>query len=436
MTATDHRLADARIAIDGDTDDDAVAALVDAWIERHVPATWREAARSGGTTGLRQVRSRAVYEAWYPVFAHSGMVAPALPVAYGGLGVSNRVARLIENRLRPYNLGRLNVLGLNLAAPTLLAFGSEEQKQRFLPPIVRNEEVWCQLFSEPAAGSDLASLSTRAVRDGDDWVITGQKVWNTWAHLADFGVLLARTDIDVPKREGLTYFLCPMKADGVTVRPLRHITGDVDFSEVFLDSVRVPDFNRVGPVGGGWKVANATLGGERNMVSGAGSGGVDRIGGSGVRRVIDNARRRGLWDDPLVRQRLMRLHSEERIREWTNARVRDNLRAGRPPGPESSIGKILQGELNKRVQEAAADLLGAGALAWPHTGAGGGGADSAEEYHDHLPFEVQGMLRSRANTIEGGTSEVNRNILGERVLGLPREPDPWQGVAWRDVPRS
>ena len=420
-----------RLAVDHTTGEDAVVAAVRAWIEQHVPVEWREAAARGGPAAIRGVRTRADYEQWYPVFARSGMVAPALPVEHGGLGVTNRTARLIEAELRPFNLGRLNVLGLNLAAPTLLAFGTEEQKRRFLPPIVRNEEIWCQLFSEPGAGSDLASLSTRAERDGDDWVLTGQKVWNTWAHLADYGVLIARTDADVPKRNGITYFLCPMRAPGVTIRPLRHITGEIDFSEVFLDNVRVPDFNRVGDVGAGWKVANATLGGERNMVSGAGAGGVDRIGGTGVRRLVATAREHGSWADPLVRQRLMSLWCEERVREWTNTRTRDNLRAGRPPGPESSIGKVHQGELNKRIQEAAVDLLGAAAVAW----LGAAGTD-AEAYDADLPFAVHGMLRSRANTIEGGTSEVNRNILGERVLGLPREPDPWQGVAWRDVPRS
>jgi alkylation response protein AidB-like acyl-CoA dehydrogenase len=428
-----------RLAVDHTTDEDTVVATVRAWIDRHVPVEWRDAAARGGPAAIRRVRSRADYEQWYPVFARSGMVAPALPVDYGGLGVTNRTARLIEAELRPFNLGRLNVLGLNLAAPTLLAFGTEEQKRRFLPPIVRNEEVWCQLFSEPGAGSDLASLSTRAERDGDDWVLSGQKVWNTWAHLADYGVLIARTDADVPKRDGITYFLCPMRAPGVTIRPLRHITGEIDFSEVFLDGVRVPDFNRVGDVGAGWKVANATLGGERNMVSGAGAGGVDRIGGTGVRRLVATARETGAWHDPLLRQRLMSLWCEERVREWTNTRTRDNLRAGRPPGPESSIGKVHQGELNKRIQEAAVDLLGVAAIAWvgqpPPGGQDRTGTDP-EAYDAGLPYAVHGMLRSRANTIEGGTSEVNRNILGERVLGLPREPDPWQGVAWRDVPRS
>jgi alkylation response protein AidB-like acyl-CoA dehydrogenase len=431
----------ARLPVDGATPEADVIEAVRRWTLDHVPIVWREAAERGGPAAIRAIRSRADYEAWYPVFARSGMVAPALPVEYGGLGVTNRTARLIEGELRPFNLGRLNVLGLNLAAPTLLAFGTEEQKRRFLPPIVRNEEVWCQLFSEPGAGSDLASLATRAERDGDDWIITGQKVWNTWAHLADYGVLIARTDVDVPKREGITYFLCPMRAPGVTVRPLRHISGEVDFSEVFLDNVRLPDFNRVGDVGAGWKVANATLGGERNMVSGAGAGGVDRIGGTGVRRLVSSARASGAWGEPLVRQRLMALWCEERVREWTNTRVRDNARAGRPPGPESSIGKVHQGELNKRIQEAAVDLLGPAALAWSG-GAGPAQASSGpahagpEAYATSLPYALHGMLRSRANTIEGGTSEVNRNILGERVLGLPREPDPWNRAPWRDVPRS
>jgi alkylation response protein AidB-like acyl-CoA dehydrogenase len=164
----------------------------------------------------------------------------------------------VDAELRRYNLGRLNPLGLNLAAPALFACGTEEQRRRFLPPLVRNEEVWCQLFSEPGAGSDLASLATRAVRDGDGWVVTGQKVWTTWAHLSDFAVLLARTDSDAPKREGLTYFLLDLRQPGVEIKPLRHLGGEIDFNEVFLDGARVPDDQRVGDIGDGWRVANAT----------------------------------------------------------------------------------------------------------------------------------------------------------------------------------
>jgi alkylation response protein AidB-like acyl-CoA dehydrogenase len=403
----------------------ATAQAVRAWVDDHVPLAWREAAAQG-PAAIRAVRPRAEYEAWYPVFGASGLVAPAWPVEYGGLGVSPAVARVIDRELRPYNLGRLNPLGLNLAAPALFAHGSDEQRRRYLPPIVRNEEVWCQLFSEPAAGSDLASLATRAECDGDDWVVTGQKIWTTWAHLADFAVLLARTEPDVPKRAGLTFFLLAMRQPGVTVRPLRHMGGEVDFNEVFLDGARVPVGQRVGAVGDGWKVANATLSGERQMVAGSGSGGVDRIGGSGVGRLLRLARERGRATDPFVRQRLARLWSEERVREWTNQRVRARAKTGGPPGPESSVGKVHGAELNQRVQLCATDLLGAGAMAWPGI---------AGEYADSLPYEVSGMLRSRANTIEGGTSEVNRNIVGERVLGLPREPDPWRDRPWREVPR-
>ncbi|HET6963634.1 MAG TPA: acyl-CoA dehydrogenase family protein, partial [Acidimicrobiales bacterium] len=410
-----------------------VREAVAAWVEEVLPGEWVEAGRRGGPPAVREVRTRNDYEAWYPALGASGLVVPTWPRRYGGLDLAPAQARAAEEVLRPFNLGRLNPLGLNLAAPALFAHGTEEQRLRYLPPIVRNEEVWCQLFSEPGSGSDLASLATRAERDGDHWVVTGQKMWTTWAHLADFGVLLARTDPDRPKREGITYFLIDLHQPGVEVRPLRHMGGDVDFNEVFLDGAVVPDGQRVGAVGDGWKVANATLSGERQMVAGSGSGGVDRIGGSGAGHLIRLARRvtaegrPGGWDDVVRREEILRLWCEERVREWTNQRVRAQLRAGRPPGPESSIGKVHQGALNQRIQLMATLLLGSGAMAWDQGG---------DEMSRSMPHEVRGMLRSRANTIEGGTTEVNKNILGERVLGLPREPDPWKGAAWRDVPRS
>jgi alkylation response protein AidB-like acyl-CoA dehydrogenase len=414
-----------RVAIDAATAPDDAAAAVRAWVAQHVPEAWREAAERGGPAAIREVRTRADYETWYPTLGASGLVAPTWPVPYGGLGLPVALARRIDVELRPYNLGRLNPLGLNLAAPALFAHGTEEQRLRYLPRIVDNSERWCQLFSEPGAGSDLASLATRAERDGDEWVLSGQKVWTTWAHVSDWGVVLARTDVDVPKRKGITYFLLDLHQPGVEVRPLRHIGGEVDFNEVFLDQARVPDDQRVGEVGGGWKVANATLSGERQMVSGSGSGGVDRIGGSGSPRLVRQATKEGI--DPVAAQALMRVHSEELIRDWTNQRVRAGLRAGRSPGPESSIGKVHQGALNQRIQLLATDLLGPSATAWD---------DEGDAYEDDLPYEVRGMLRSRANTIEGGTTEVNKNILGERVLGLPREPDPFRDAAWREVPRS
>jgi alkylation response protein AidB-like acyl-CoA dehydrogenase len=435
----------AELAMNPGADVASATAAVRQWISTNVPSKWQEAARRGGAVAIRKIRPFAEYHEWYPVFARSGLAVATWPVEYGGLDLSPVVARAVETELSSFNLGRLNPLGLNLAAPALFAHGTEEQRLRFLPPMVRNEEVWCQLFSEPGAGSDLASLATRAERDGDDWILTGQKVWSTWAHNADFGVLLARTDPDLPKRKGITFFLVGLHEPGVEVRALRHITGEVDFNETFLDQVRVPDFQRVGAIGDGWRVANATLSGERQMVAGSGSGGVDRIGGSGSDRLIEIARENELigmedgWSDPVVRQSIMKVYSEERIRGWTNQRTRAGLKAGRSPGPESSIGKVHQGSLNQRIQVLATDLLGARAIAWEvdvATDPAGADHNPAETYGLNLPREVKGMLRSRANTIEGGTTEVNKNIIGERVLGLPREPDPWQDAAWRDTPRS
>jgi alkylation response protein AidB-like acyl-CoA dehydrogenase len=320
----------------------------------------------------------------------------------------------------------VNLQGIVLAGEAVLRSGTDAQRDRFLRPTISAEIVWCQLFSEPGAGSDLASLATRAERDGDDWVVTGQKVWTTWAHVSDWAVMLARTDPDAPKRKGITYFLVDLHQPGVQVRPLRHLTGAIDFNEVFLDGARVPDDQRVGDVDDGWRVANATLSSERQMVAGAGSGGVDRIGGSGIEHALELVRERGHSADPHVRQRLAGLYAEERIRDQTNQRVRAGMSLRKSAGAESSVGKIHSGDLNQRLQLLATDLLGADAAAWPA---------SSEPYDESLPHEVRGMLRSRANTIEGGTTEVNKNIVGERVLGLPREPDPWQGKPWREVPR-
>ncbi len=411
-----------RLAIGPDSSDTQIIAAVDAWIEEAVPEVWRVAALKG-RQAIRAVRSRAAYTAWYPTFAASGLVVAAWPLAYGGLGLKPDQARLAEQRLVPFNLGRLNPLGLHNMTPALFAHGTEEQRLRFLPPMVANTERWCQMFSEPGTGSDLASLAMRAQRDGDEWVLSGQKVWSTWAHESEFAICLARTDPSLPKRKGITYFLVDLRSAGVEVRELRHMGGIVEFNEVWLEEVRVPDSHRVGAEGDGWRVAASTLAGERQMVAGAGSGGVDRIGGSGVMRIIDNAKESAV--DPITRDRLARLYAEERIRAWTNQRVRATVSAGGTPGPAASIGKVHQGTLNQQIQMLACDMLGLGAQAF----------NAAPSYQDALPYEVSGMLRSRANTIEGGTTEVNKNVIGEKVLGLPREPDPYHGASFKDTPR-
>jgi alkylation response protein AidB-like acyl-CoA dehydrogenase len=402
---------------------DAVAA-VEQWILAEVPTAWREAA-ADGPQALRAVRKPEEYRAWYPTFAGSGLVVPTWLPEHGGLGIGSDVARGIEKVLAPLRLTRLNPLGLNNAAAALFSHGNESQRLRFLPPIVHNQEKWCQLFSEPGAGSDLASLATRAVPDGDEWVITGQKVWTTWADEADFGILLARTDPDQPKHQGITYFLLDMHQPGVEVRPLRQITGEREFTEVFLDGARVPDANRVGEINDGWRVSASTLSSERQMVSGSGSGGMGRLGGSSAERLITLARETGRWDDPVVRNQIMHVWAQEQIRGWTNNRVREALKAGQSPGAASSIGKVHQATLNQKIQDLMVDLLGTAALAWSPT-----------EDDDAQPREVQGWMRSLANGTEGGTTDINKNILGERVLGLPKEPDPWKGKPWKDIPRS
>jgi alkylation response protein AidB-like acyl-CoA dehydrogenase len=420
-------LPQGRLALDRTSPPDDVRVQVGEWVKEHVPESWRAAAREG-RAAIRAVRPREVYEQWYPAFADSGLAVATWPVEYGGLDLTPDQAQVSEQVLAPFNLGRLNPLGLNNTAPALFAHGTEEQRLRFLPPLVRNEERWCQMFSEPGAGSDLASLAMRATRDGDEWVLSGQKVWSTWAHISEFAVCLARTDPSAPKRRGITYFVVDLRAQGVEVRSLRHIGGEVDFNEVFLDEVRIPDAYRIGAENDGWRVAGATLAGERQMVAGSGSGGVDRIGGAGSDRLVRLARENGRWAEPDLRQRLMQVYSEERIRAWTNQRVRATVKAGGHPGPAASVGKIHQGELNQRIQLLATDLLGADAIAWP--------VGDTDTWAASMPFEVRGMLRSRANTIEGGTSEVNRNIVGEKVLGLPREPDPFRDTPWQQVPRS
>src|SRR3984957_15681212 len=296
-----------RPAIGPDSSGEEVAAEIKRWIAVNVPKSWQEAA-SHGTEALKRARTRREYEAWYPTLGRAGLVAPTWPVEFGGLGLSREASAVVEAELRYLYLRALNPLGLNNTASALFEFGTEQQKKRFLPPIVTNEEKWCQLFSEPGAGSDLASLSTRAELDGDEWTISGQKVWTTWAGDADLAILLARTDPAKPKNQGITYFLLDMHQSGVQIRPLYQMTGGSEFNEVFLDDARVPDFYRRGEVNGGWRVAGATLSSERQMVSGGG------VGESPATRLADSARVHGRASSALDRQALSAIWAEEQIR--------------------------------------------------------------------------------------------------------------------------
>ncbi|MGZ4707398.1 MAG: acyl-CoA dehydrogenase family protein [Acidimicrobiales bacterium] len=318
-----------------------------------------------------------------------------------------------------------NPMGIGMVGPTIAHHGTDEQRSRYLRPMYSGEEVWCQLFSEPSAGLDLASLATRAVRDGDDWLVSGQKVWTSLGHLARYGLLLARTSPDVAKHRGLTCFVVDMRAPGVEVRPLRQLTGDAEFNEVFLEDVCIANDQRVGDVDDGWTVAITTLMNERSAIGGA----VAKHAAEPVRQLIEiyQARHPG---NPVARDRVVRLWIEAEILRLTDERARHNAEAGKP-GPETSVAKLFGCELNQRVTTAAVDLLGADAMVHEAVD-----ADAGEAAMGTASDPLRRFLRARANTIEGGTSEVMRNVLGERVLGLPSEPRADAGQTWSQTRRA
>ncbi len=361
----------------------------------------------------------------------AGLAWVHYPAGLGGQGLSRSLQAAVDAEFAaagaPDNNPARIGIGLGMAAPTILAFGTEEQKQRWLRPLWTGEEVWCQLFSEPGAGSDLAGLATRAVRadDGENWRVSGQKVWTSIAHAARWGLLLARTDPDVPKHAGLTYFGLDMTGPGVEVRPLRQLTGEAEFNEVFLTDAGVADTDRIGGIGEGWRVAQATLMNERVAIGG---GALPREGGmAGLAarawREHPEARTPGLHD------RLIRLWADAEVARLAGARLRQQLAAGQP-GPEGSAAKIVFARLNQDLSALDLELAGADGLRYD---------DWELRRPETLSFFGRGpgyrYLRSRGNSIEGGTSEILRNIIAERVLGLPAEPRTDTRVPWKDLPR-
>ncbi len=357
-----------------------------------------------------------------------GLAWVHFPVGQGGLERSPKLQKVVNETLlgagapHPY---AGNPIGYGMGAPTVVTHGSDAQKERYLRPLFTGEEVWCQLFSEPGAGSDVASLSTRAVRDGDEWVVNGQKVWTTLAHLARWGMLVARTDPEQPKHKGMTYFVVDMHAPGVEVRPLFQITGEAEFNEVYFTDVRIPDAERLGDVGEGWRVSLTTLMNERVAIGGQ----VSPRGGGFIGEVVK------LWDqhghtDPVKRDHLMRLWIRAEVGRLTNIRA-SQLRAVGNPGPEGSIAKCAMAELNKRLGEFALELLGPDGMLFPD------GYPMDRPRHAMLWGSAQqAFLRMRANSIEGGTTEIMKNILGERVLGLPGDVRTDKDLPWSEVPRS
>jgi len=360
-----------------------------------------------------------------------GLAWVHFPQGFGGLGVRNSLQRLVERAMRKAGAAPMHggMFFLHLAGPTIASHGTDEQKERFLRPMFTGEELWCQLFSEPGAGSDFAGLGTRAVQDGDEWICNGQKVWNTLAHIADYGMLVTRSNPEMPKHKGMTYFALDMKSPGVEVRPLRQITGEAEFNEVYLTDARVPDANRIGAVGEGWRVSLTTLMNERTAIGGGGSG--PAPAGSGpISDVVDLWNKMGESErSDAKRDEMMKLYARSEVMRLTNIRASQNARKGNP-GPEGSFGKLLGAELNKDVYSFAVSLMGMeGQVDYDFTFRRPEEAMSAGSNQHQF-------LRARANSIEGGTSEILRNIIGEQVLGLPGEPRVDKAGPWSEVPRN
>jgi alkylation response protein AidB-like acyl-CoA dehydrogenase len=361
----------------------------------------------------------------------AGLAWVHYPPGLGGQGLPRSLQSVVEAEFAaagaPDNDPARILIGLGMAAPTILAFGTDEQKARWLRPLWTGEEVWCQLFSEPGAGSDLAGLATRAVPDeeGQTWRVNGQKVWTSLAHRARWGLLVARTDPDVPKHAGLTYFACDMTDPGVEVRPLRQLTGEAEFNEVFLTDVTVRDGDRIGAVGEGWRVATGTLMNERIAIGGTA---LPREGGM-VGMVAARWREHPELRTPGLHDRLIRLWADSEIARLSSERLRQQLAAGQP-GPEGSAAKIVFARLNQELAALELELSGADGLRYD---------DWTLRRPETVSFLTRGpgyrYLRARGNSIEGGTSEILRNIIAERVLGLPAEPRTDTSIPWKDLPR-
>jgi alkylation response protein AidB-like acyl-CoA dehydrogenase len=358
-----------------------------------------------------------------------GLAWVHFPEGAGGLGASPKLQNAINTKLfaagAPMPYAR-NPIGHGMCAPTIVTHGSDAQRQRYLRPLFSGQDIWCQLFSEPGAGSDVASLSMRAVRDGDEWVLNGQKVWTTLAHVARFGIVLARTDPEQPKHRGLTMFVVDMHAPGVEVRPLVQATGEAEFNEVYLTDVRIPDAERLGAPGDGWRVSLTTLMNERVSIGGQ----VHPRGSGLIALALQTYERSAHRGDAVARDGLTRLWIDAEVNRLTNLRASQTREKG-TPGPEGSVGKLAMATLNQRVMNFVLDLMGAEAMLYPS-------GYTRERPKSAMDFSnaQKAFLRVQANSIEGGTTNIMKNILGERVLGLPGEPRVDKDLPWSQVPRS
>jgi alkylation response protein AidB-like acyl-CoA dehydrogenase len=411
-----------RAAVPDAPEEAAFRAEVRAWLEANAGRRGTEDDRSSYyTSGDPSAAAEAAHvgacKAWQRRLYDAGWAGITWPKEFGGRGGRSWEQRIWNQEQSGFTVDTgIFAVGIGMAGPTLIAHGTDEQKERYLEPLLRGEEVWCQLFSEPGAGSDLAGVTTRALRDGDEWVVNGQKVWNSGAHFSDLGILLTRTDPDAPKHRGITYFVVDMRVPGIEVRPLRQITGVAHFNEVFLTDVRIPHANIVGEVNGGWAVAQTTLMHERNLI---GTGGI----GIGFDDLLRLARDHGVSADPVIRQRLAECFTHFELLKLLGWRAQAAVRAGKQPGPESSVIKLgvslntaRNGDLGLAIEGATGMLT----------------RDDADR---HGLFQ-QMFLNQWAIRTGGGTEQIQRNVIGERVLGLPGEPRPDKTVPFKDLPKN
>lgn len=401
--------------------DAEVTEYVRAWLARALPAEWVRAVEEGDADTIRVLREATDPNEWFDQLGGAGLATSSWPLEYGGLGLTVRQERRVNAELGRYKTPRFwNHVGIGTAGPAVLQWGTDQQKEARLKNIGTHREIWAQLFSEPGAGSDLAGLATRAVRDGDGWLLNGSKIWSSGAHRSDWGFLLARSNIDAPKHQGITVFMLKLDTPGITIRPLRHITGDHEFNQLFFDDVYMPDEHRIGPVNDGWRVTQTVLVNERISGSGEGASLPGTRTGRSVASVIEHF---SPVTDPQLRQRLAQAWIDEKLIALTNQRATALRRAGEKATQQASIMKLYSSEFLQRLQDLLLDLDGANAVAWPE--------DDRWRRNSAWAF-----LRVRARTIAGGTSEIQRNIIGERLLGLPKEPGLPSSTPWKDIPRS
>ena len=383
-----------------------------AWLEVHAPAhvAPRTARASGGEDWVRRCK------AWQRTLYDGGWAGITWPKEYGGRGGTALEQRVFDQEQARFGVAAgVFAVGIGMVGPTLIAHGTEEQKGRYLDPLLQGDDGWCQLFSEPGAGSDLAGLSTRAVPDGDEFVVDGQKVWTSGAHHSRLGILLARTNPDVPKHRGITYFVVDMSTPGIEVRPLRQINGAAHFNEVFLSGVRVPAANVVGEVDGGWGVALTTLGSERTLIGGG-------MGGTAFPQLLELARAHGATADPLLRQEIAAAFTRYEVLRFLGYRVQTALSQHRLPGAEASVLKLAYSRHTAATADLAMAITGA-------TGTLLGGEDLDEAWR-------QAFLGQWSSRIGGGTDQIQGNVIAERVLGLPRDARPDKDVPFRELARA